>query len=234
MKDPEFRVEWILNAYVDNELDHDDRRRTLLRIETDEALGKQVCELQRTKEWVKFSFADEKAPTRTLPKTTGLGWSTGIFSVAASILVLVATFTAGWLGHSYQSGEEQLAMATVESESRHVILHIGKSDDAQFSALLDRAKQMLDAYTVAGIQVEVVTNAGGLDMVRTAESHHVETIRAMIAHYDNVRFIACSKGLNRLRQQGKDVELIQGVSSEEPAANHLIQRLTEGWTLIKI
>lgn len=234
MKDSGFRVERILHAYVDNELDHEDRRRTLLRIETDEAIGKQVCELQRTKEWVKFSFVDEKAPTRTLPKTTGLGWNTRIFSVAASILVLVAVFTAGWLGHSYQSGEEQFAMATVEPEFQHVILHIGKSDDAQFSVLLERAKHILDAYTAAGVQVEVVTNAGGLDMVRTAESHHVETIRNMIAHYDNVRFIACSKGLNRLRQQGKNVELIQGVSSDEPAADHLIQRLTEGWILIQI
>lgn len=234
MKDSEFRVEQILHAYVDNELSRDDRRRTLLRIESDEAVSKQVCEMQRTKEWVKFSFADEKAPTRTLPKTTGSSWGAGIFRAVASVLVMVAAFTAGWLGHSFQSGEERLAVAAIEPESRHVILHIGESDDTRFSALLERAEQMLDAYTAAGIEVEVVTNAGGLDMVRTSSSSHVDTIRNMIARYDNVRFIACSKGLNRLRQQGHDVELIQGVSSDEPAADHLIQRLTEGWTLIKI
>ena len=56
----------------------------------------------------------------------------------------------------------------------------------------------------------------------------------LIKRYDNVRFIACSKGLQRLREQGHDVRLIEGVSANEPAADHLIQRLTEGWTLVKI
>jgi len=115
-----------------------------------------------------------------------------------------------------------------------VILHIGESDDARFGALLSKASQVLEHYSAAGAQVEVITNAGGLDMVRTVSSHHVDTIKDMISRYDNVSFIACSKGLERLQKQGKDVDLIPGVLSEGPAAEHFIQRLTEGWTLIRI
>ena len=114
-----------------------------------------------------------------------------------------------------------------------VILHIGESDDARFGALLSKASQVLEHCSAAGAQVEVITNAGGLDMVRTVSSHHVDTIKDMISRYDNVSFIACSKA-STLQKQGKDVNLIPGVLSEGPAAEHLIQRLTEGWTLIRI
>jgi len=234
MKDPEFRVDRILHAYVDNELGYDERRRTLLRIESDQRARHQVCDLRRTKEWVKFSFENEKAPTRTLPPGFSGRWRRGVVRVAASMVLVLGAFGAGWYGHLVQMPGAQLSATAVDAQERHVVLHIGESDEARFGALLLKARQVLEHYTATGAQVEVITNAGGLDMVRTASSHHVDTIKDMISDYENVRFIACSKGLERLQNQGEDVSLIPGVLSDGPAADHLIQRLTEGWDLIRI
>lgn len=233
MSEQPFKIERILHAYVDNELDLKARRHTLMRIETDADIRQQVCELQRTKEWVKFAFAGERAPTRSLPGECESG-PRGL-RVAASILVLIGAFAGGWLTHSVWHPATQLAdRGALAQDARHVILHIGESNEARFSALLAKAQRILEVYDAAGVQVEVVTNAGGLDLVRTASSRHSAQIRALIQRFDNVRFIACSKGLERLKSNGQSVELIEGVLSEEPAADHLIRRLTEGWTLLRI
>jgi len=230
-----FRAERILHAYVDGELGKSEKQRMLLRLETDERSRKRVCDLQRTKEWVQFSFEGERALSRKLPDSRRRIWAHGVIRVAASFMLLALAFGAGWIGHTVQQpGDLPVALESIIPQSQHVILHIGESDEARFDALLKKTKKILDEYSAQGVQVEVVTNAGGLDMLRTASSRHVNDIRQLIKRYDNVRFIACSKGLQRLREQGQDVRLIDGVYSDEPAADHLIQRLTEGWTLIKI
>jgi intracellular sulfur oxidation DsrE/DsrF family protein len=230
-----FRAERILHAYVDGELSTSEKQRMLLRLETDERSRKRICDLQRTKEWVQFSFEGERAPTRHLPDSRHRVWSQGVIRVAASFALLALAFGAGWIGRTVQQPAQlQASLDSIVPQAQHLILHIGVSDEAQFNAVLQKARQVLDDYSAQGVQVEVVTNAGGLDLVRTASSHYQDSIRQLIDNYDNVRFIACSKGLQRLREQGQDVHLIKGVTADEPAADHLIQRLTEGWTLIKI
>lgn len=230
-----FRIERILHAFVDGELSKLEKSRLLVKMENDDTIRERTCELRRTKEWVKFSFEGETAPTRTLPVNRNRFWNPPIFHVAASILIAVMAFSAGWMGHTMQQGTPQtLAASPASYSTHHVILHISDSDEARFSRVLSRARQILEKYQGTDVQVEVVANAGGLDFLRTASSNHTASIKRMIADYDNVRFIACSKGLGKLREIGLDPIVIEGVDAHEPAADHLIHRLTEGWTYIKI
>ncbi len=235
MSQQDFRIERILHAYVDGELSTPEKSRLLVKMENDNTIRERVCDLRRTKEWVRFSFEHETAPTRSLPSTRRYFRKTPVSRIAASVLLAILTFTAGWVGHSLRdSAPQNLALENISGESQHVILHIGVSDEARFSALLVKAEQILRKYEASGVQVEVVANAGGLDLLRTASSRHIDDIKRMISAYDNVRFIACSKGLQRLRASGLDPTIIKGVDAHEPAADHLIQRLTKGWTYIRI
>jgi intracellular sulfur oxidation DsrE/DsrF family protein len=235
MSQQDFRIERILHAYVDGELSAPEKSRLLVKMENDETIRERVCDLRRTKEWVTFSFEHETAPTRTLPSIRQYFWHTPVFHIAASVLVAILTFGAGWLGHSLQdAAPHNLALENINSGSQHVILHIGESDEARFASLVVKAEQILRMYQGSGVQVEVVANGGGLDLLRTASSRHIDDIKRMIATFNNVRFIACSKGLQRLRASGLDPIVIKGVDAHEPAADHLIQRLTEGWTYINI
>lgn len=52
---------------VDGELSQPEQRHLLVRMENEETLRERVCDLRNTKEWVKFSFDAETAPTRSLP-----------------------------------------------------------------------------------------------------------------------------------------------------------------------
>lgn len=225
----------MLHAYVDGELSSDEKQAVLSQLESDEQCRARACDLQRTREWVQFSFENEKAPTRTLPATHNFAWNGRTIRLAASVALSAIVFGAGWVGHSLH--EQYSVQATLENivpESQHVILHIGESNEVRFAQLLTKAERLLDEYSARGIEVEVVTNAGGLDLVRTAASQHIDDIKRLISHYPNVRFIACARGLERLQKAGQDVAVVDGVYTGEVAADHLIQRLTEGWTLVRI
>ena len=235
MNHSKFRDERGLHAYADGELDRQEKQRMLSRLENDARGRERLSELVRTKQWVQAAFEEERAPTRALPEVRTCTGLCNTLRVAASLLVLMLAFGGGWLSHRAQTpGEQYAARDSLLPPAQHVILHVGVSNEARFDALLERTREILDKYTAQGVQVEVVTNGGGLDLVRTAASHHVTDIRQLIEHYDNVHFIACSKGLKRLQAQGEDAHLIKGVQADEPAADHLIRRLTEGWTLIRL
>lgn len=115
----------------------------------------------------------------------------------------------------------------------HITLHISKSDEGHFTAVLDKAKEILQQYQDPGVQVEVVVNAAGLDLMRITSSRYTDSTRHMIAGYNNVRFVACSLGLKKLQDSGLDLTLIEGIRADQSAAGHLIQRLTEGSNYIK-
>ncbi len=236
MKKLDFRVERILHAYVDDELEPQAKSRLLVKLENDEDIRTRACELQRTKEWVKCSFEGEAAPTRTMP---GIQWRlrhTSPFGIAASLLVVLIAFSAGWGSH-WLTGSSIQTIATEDttnSEVEHVILHISDSDESRFSKVLEQTEQILRQYKDTGVQIEVVANAGGLDLMRTASSQHIDSIKHIISSHENVRFIACSRGLNKLRARGMDASVIQGIEAHGPAADHLIERLTEGWAYIRI
>jgi len=235
MNKHDFRIERILHAFVDGELSKLEKSRLLVKMENDDAIRERACELRRTKEWVKFSFEGETAPTRSLPTNRSRFWNSPVFHAAASLLIAVVAFSAGWVGHTVQQHTPQtLAAGTASDAPHHVILHISDSDETRFSRVLVRARQILDKYQGDDVQVEVVANAGGLDFMRAASSRHVDGIKRLIREYDNVRFIACSKGLSKLRESGLDSIVVEGVDTHEPAADHLIHRLTEGWTYIRI
>jgi intracellular sulfur oxidation DsrE/DsrF family protein len=235
MKQSGSELEHILHAYVDGELNQPEQRHLLVRMENDETLRERVCDLRNTKEWIKSSFEGETAPTRSLPGSHTLLWGMPVLRVAASFLLALVAFGAGWLGHSVQGqAPQQLALGTSKADMHHVILHIRESDEARFAAVLDKAEQMLQQYRDPGVQVEVIANAGGLDLMRTASSRHTDGVKRLIATYENVRFIACSLELKKLQEGGLDPTLIEGIYADQSAADYLIQRLTEGWTYIKI
>ncbi|VAW76593.1 hypothetical protein MNBD_GAMMA15-448 [hydrothermal vent metagenome] len=235
MKETDFRIERILHAYVDDELGPQEKSRLLVKLESDESIRDRACELQLTKEWIKCSFEGETAPTRTVPGLQHRLRQASPFGLAASLLIVLLAFSAGWISYSLKDGASTLvAMDTLYGETPHVILHISDSDEARFNLVLARTSQILHKYENTGVQIEVVANAGGLDFMRTASSQHIEHIKQIISQYDNVRFIACSRGLEKLRERGLDASVIEGIDAHEPAADHLIERLTHGWSYIRI
>jgi len=212
-----FRAERILHAYVDGQLGRREKQRMLLRLETDERSRKRVCELQRTKECVQFSFEDERAPTRGLPDVRGRIWKTGALRVAASFVLVSLIVGAGWISRAARQTDGLHATpGTTAGRPHHVVLNIGTSNHASFDVQLKTIATLLDKYRAQGMQVDVVTDLVDPVLADTASSQHVASIRRLISRYNNAHLVAHKNGVQPPRVQGQDLHLLQPLTNGRP------------------
>lgn len=236
MKEPEYLNSDVVHAFVDDQLDPDGRKAVVLAMDRDPELQERINRLRRTKDLMQVGFGAAVAPTRDLPRQPGT-WPR-VWAVAASILVLIGSFGAGVVGYftgpglyGQGAGDEHPALL---SQSDRVVLHIAESDPASFSATLAQAERLLEEFRHTGGQVEVVANAGGLDLLRKGVSPYEQRVLALMQAYDNIHFIACANAIRNLRRRGERAEVIQEVKTDRTAVEHIVGRIQAGWRYIKV
>lgn len=224
-----------LHAFVDGQLQSDEREQILSAMEEDTELREQVCALHRTKEWVNLAFEDARAPQHPLPKATGSARWIRLFGVAASLFLLTTGFLLGWMTSS--STHEPLDSVVLHefAEGNHkVVLHIDRSDPNRFSEVLDGAEELLRTYHDSDMEVDVLANAGGIDLLRVDVSPYAQRIARMMRKYNNLHFIACANTLQRLKEKGIRPVLIDHTQQDSTAVEHIIRRLQQGWAYIRV
>ncbi|MBN2871576.1 MAG: hypothetical protein JXJ30_01530 [Halothiobacillaceae bacterium] len=231
-----------LHAFVDNQLDADDRRRVRRAIRRNPALAEAVCDLDQMKDWVQQAYAAPPlAPNRRPERPRAAGWRRAL---AASLLMIVGG-TAGWFASSNiapPAGDpDRLADATTAlqdaavGESSRVILHVGSADRQAFDEALDTAERLMaGAETNPDFHLQVLTNASGVDLVRRQVTPYAGRIEALLQRYPNLEFTACSQTLARLEREGQEVTLLPNVKVVDTAVSEVVRRLQRGWSYIRI
>jgi len=228
-KMPEFSDDE-LHAFIDGQLDPVGRKRLLAAMEANPQLREQVCELRRTKEWMHLAFEEARPPQRRVERPRR---RVRLGGIAAGLVFLAVSFTAGWyLRPLPEAGVNSVVLEDVVASQYRVVLHIAEADPNKFEAVLDDAEQLLRQYREQGIEVEVLANSGGLDLLRVDVSPYADRVARMMHDYDNLSFIACSNAVKRLKQGQK--LMINGTHTDTTAIEHVIRRLREGWSYIKV
>lgn len=227
-----------LHAFVDGQLHGAERERLLAAMDADAPLRERVCALRHTKEWVNLAFENARAPERGDRYRPARTWSRqGLCGLAASLLLLAAGFLLGWFVQDAQRSHEPLSsvvLRDIEAGNYKVVLHIDRSDSARFEEVLDGAEYLLKAYRDNGVEVDVLANAGGIDMLRVDVSPYAQRIAHLMREYDNLHFIACANTLQRLQEKGVKPILISPSRTDTTAVEHIIKRLQLGWAYIRV
>ncbi len=238
-----------LNAFVDNQLDADEKSRILSAINADDELSRRTCELRRLRELVQHAYdAPPPPPHRQGLGNRGFGWRQ---AVAASLL-LVLGGTMGWVGHAQQQqplnmqamylDEEKafqtanLAQAPMRGE-RKILLHISSAEPAKLERALDTAEQLLATYSKLHqpIELELVANAGGLNLLRADVSPYAERVRKLQRQYENLTFLACQTAMDRLqREKNLSPQLLPEAIITPSALEEILNRLQQGWMYISV
>jgi intracellular sulfur oxidation DsrE/DsrF family protein len=227
-----------LHRFIDGELDDASTGRVQAILEEDPSLAVRVCEYRSVDEALRQAFDDVKPPRKRMPNKPMRLKHRGIAAAAA---LLPVGFGAGWLVHSALSVPEMdgflaggTSVPVPSREHLNTVFHIDVDEESAMEGVLNRAEAVLTAYADQGVQVEVVANAGGLNLLRADTSALATRVRAMMDKYDNLTFVACANTIKRLREQGVDVLLIDRTHARETAIDHVVERLRAGWTYIKI
>ncbi len=239
-----------LNAFIDGELDSEDRSRVLAALQDDHALKAQACELRTVQELVRHAYDYEKLQDpRQCPRPMN-NWSRAI---AAGVLLSLGGML-GWLGNE-QSQESRLqamfwneqssfqnaslSQASQETGHKKVLVHLNTANLDKIREALDTAEELLKTYaqTDQVAEMEIIANSGGLNLLRTGHSPYAERVKELQQRYVNLTFLACQTAMDRVKQeQGIDVskELLPGIEITPSALDQILDRLREGWVYIKV
>jgi len=244
-----------LNAFIDGELDTTEKNEIFEALGNDTTLSQQVCELRQLSELVRHAYSkppESEKYCRQEPRRMSM-WGR-----AASATLLVGLGAAlGWTGHqptelqadagvhamywdennSFQNTD--LGKVTGQQGTKRVIVHLNTSSIAKFEQALDTAEQLLKKYADSelGAEVEIVTNASAIKMLRTGYSPYAGRVRALQERYLNLTFLACKDALDHVRELEDletDVILLPDVDVTPSALEHILNRLSEGWVYINV
>lgn len=216
-----------LNALADGELDSLETEALIQEIRNNPDLQRELCDIHMLKDMVKSAYPEETPASTQYRKTSYLG------AIAASFLILAVGFMAGTWSVS-PSIDEGFALSMVEHSPSKVVLHIGDSDNDKFERALAKAEQLLVDYGKKNMQVDIVTSAGGIDLLRNKTSLYIEKVSNMKNNYESLAFVACNNTLARLKQEGKPIDLVAEAEVAPSAVQYVVQRLQQGWSYVAI
>lgn len=234
----------ILHAFIDGELDVAESETLIAQMQQDPVLAQRVCALRSLRSMVKLAYAeppviDARPPAhrRQLMQRCAFG-----------CLVLLVGLSSGWAlrGLAWQqAGATQPAVIpdgyrtvslTREADPNRIILHIDSAAPEKMRAALDRADHLLDDADRQGraMQLEVIANSHGLELLRAGHNPYAERIARMRQHHANLQWVACGQTIARFTSEGQKVELLPATRTAPTAIGEIVSRLQQGWTYVRV
>lgn len=226
-----------LNAFIDGELEAEERTCLFDEAEQSAELDQRVCKQRKLKDLVKHAYRDVPEPKRHLSAGRFQNSVIGL-SLAASVLLLIGVMTGVFIqeyltpsnlpGTAVAANDRQAAAA-----SENYILHVTSGEQEQMRLALEKANDLL-ASSKPGQprQIEVVANERGLDLLRSDITPFADEISSLSDK--QVLFYACSKAIQRLEDNGVEVRLVPEANSHYSALDRVVIRMKDGWQYVKI
>lgn len=220
-----------LNAFIDNELGAQESDELLAAIAEDAELSQRLCALRSTKELVRHAYGHLPAARR---KRDGR-YSFWGGAMAAGVALVVGVLI-GWQGHrTAVTAQPDSVLAWAGSffaQPTRVLLHLDNSQPERMEEALDLAEAYLAKANHA--RVEIVVNNSGLDLLREETTPHAARIAALASRHRMLAFVACGNAIARYRNAGLDVTLVPEAQVAGTAVEHVVERVRQGWTYLKI
>jgi intracellular sulfur oxidation DsrE/DsrF family protein len=230
-----------LNAFVDNQLDPDEKSAAFLAISRSEELNRTVCELRKVRDLVQLAGTrlPEPPPRKPEQAASRFGFRTAAASLlAVGVAIGLALNLAGIGGTKDSLGQRTSALVAGEPvKGIKVMLHLNSGDRERMLDALTEAENLLKYYrdTNQVARVEVVTNSGGLNLLRADTSPDPERIKRLYRDWNNLVFVACQNALDRVTQEiGHKPELLPEAVVVDSAVAQINQRQHQGWAYIQV
>ena len=235
-KEQKFSDEFI-SAFVDDELTPEEKAQAYARLDDDEALNRQVCELRKVSDLVALAYRNVPAPAPCISAaTTRQKCSTAI----AAGLSLVIGGLGGWFLHPSSHAPQKAVIAKAQPGSEDlakILFHVSNDDMGHLKSVLDEVENLMKLYrrTHQKARVEVITNGSGLSLLMAEVSPFSDRIHRMQKEYRDLTFVACQNTIDRVkREQGVTAKLLPGVVVIDSGVAQIMRRQHQGWAYIQV
>lgn len=243
MKHTENVSDEFLNAFVDGQLESAEKNLVFDAIDQDGALKERVCDLRGLKEMVQHAYHQPPASAHSPAKKLRSG--SPYFQALAACLLLLIGGASGWLGHAWSAADGDREMTGLFNvtqggdfgdEPRKIIVQVSTSNPARLKSALDETESLLEMSRREHrqLQVEIVANGSGVNLLRADVSPYVDRIASLQARYPNLDLMVCSQTMGKLRDQGVTVQLLPNTGVATSAALQIRKRLLQGWDYVRV
>lgn len=234
MDNPSTTPHRLLNALLDGELTPAEAEQLARSLEHNPLLRERLAELRRVRHLTRQALDDDHVPLAA-PRQ-----ARAHVAAAAGIAVGLAFIGGWWAGTTNGARVQSPLVAGAPNvpavEQTRVILHLATENSTKMKQALDKAEDMLASHASSGrnLQLELVVNGGGLNLLRADTSPERARIEALQKQYPNIAFLACRKTLEQLKLlRGIDAPLLPHVVVVPSALDQIVERLQSGWTYVQ-
>lgn len=249
MKQPHPISNELLQSFVDDELDTQERQYVLDAQVKNADVAREICELRKLKDLLKAARPVEEdiSGSLNMPRQKYYLLNYRLVSMPAFV-VLMSIIVAGVFFNQDKNHLVEYSSLTypdvktfIAAHSSNmgvnVVLHVNRDDEGSAKQLFDQLNQLLNTNKTknSAFRVEVIASGPGLSLVRKNISPDPEKIRDIRKRYDNVVFVACQTTLSRLiKVINRNVELLPEVMLTASGPELIRLRKSQGWAYIKI
>ncbi len=127
--------------------------------------------------------------------------------------------------------------AQAVGEKKHrVAIHVDQSDIVQMNLALGNASNIIEHYKSRGedVEIEIVTYAQGLHMLREDTSPVKERIKALREKMPKVVFSACDNTRRRMeKDEGRKLAFVAEATIVPSGVVRLVELQEQGWSYIR-
>lgn len=208
-----------LNAFVDGQLNANDRARVLEALAHDAALQKRVAEIQQTRNLLRHTYENPPhPPVAASPRPIFKNYK---FVVATSLAI--GMITGALL---YIAAEKTPTLFATSPKG--VVIQVSEGDPAKWEMALINARNVQKAYRNKNVGVEIVAYGPGLKMLRK-DSPLTSGLEE--ASRNGVKLLACGNTM-AMTHTSRD-ELNPAVGVVPAGVVEIMERQQEGYAYVR-
>jgi intracellular sulfur oxidation DsrE/DsrF family protein len=237
-----------ISAYIDGELDNEERAQLLFDEQENPGLAVRIYDARILKEKVQLAYSDMSTPQlakRPFSCTAFVHQRFPLVAGLALLLITVALLAPALNNNDDLIIAKQLIKSTqtitagnidkAVGTNKQVILNIAHYPPERFSETIDHIEALLiKNKTDKKFNIEIVASGAGLNALDADASIHAERLNTMAGKIDNLKIVACAKSLARLASEGNTIQLLKAITVTPSVAEQVAKRTGDGWLYLKI
>ena len=237
-----------ISAYIDGELDNDERARLLFDEQGDAALAQRVNEVRMLKEKIQLAYPEVLHKNTTKTSFSFTTFTHHHRTLVAGLFILTAV--SAMLTYNMSKDDnliltKQLIKNTqpisansisnaIDTHER-VIIHVSQYNPQNFTATINHIETLLhQRSSEKSFSVEIVANGQGVKALDIETSIHAERISQLAKQFNSLEIVACAKSLAQLAEEGDPIQLMKSIMITPSAAQQVSKRINEDWFYLKI
>jgi intracellular sulfur oxidation DsrE/DsrF family protein len=242
-----------ISAYIDGELDSDERARLLFDEQKDASLTQRINEIRLLKEKVQLAFADAVSVSTAKKPFNCPAFISRHRAIAAGFFVLIAAsamFTYNMFTHSMVSNDNLVLAKNLITNTqpisanaingaiglhKRIVINVSQYHPQNFSETIAHIETILNQHSNdKSFNVEIIANKQGVKALDKETSIHAARLSLLAEKFDSLEVIACTKSLAKLASEGNPIQLMKSIMMTPSAAQLVAKRTNEGWLYLKI